>query len=98
MKKGQVVLQHTLSKHRWGVVLSTRIDKTYMWKYCKVQWTSPGSQVLGDPEREEEVRIDEISAVDVMSDFESIQKAISLSAATKDKNYAKILKEISKDA
>jgi len=98
MKKGQTVFQHTSSKHRWGVVLSTRIDSSSKWKYCKVQWTSPSAQVLGDSEREEEVRVDEVSVIDPIVDFESIQKAITLSAAVKDENYAKVLVEVSKDA
>lgn len=94
MKKGQVVFQHTSSKHRWGVILETRVGE-HSWKYCKVQWTSPSCQVLGDSDREEEVRSDEITVIDPIIDFESIQKVITLSAAVKDENYAKVLREVS---
>ena len=97
MEKGQTVFQHTSARHRWGVVLSTRIDPTNKWKYCKVQWTSSSAQVLGDITSEEEVRVDEVTAINPLMDFESIQKAITLSAAVKDENYAKVLKEVAEN-
>ena len=77
--------------------MSTRTGE-HNWKYCKVQWTSPDCQVLGDTDREEEVRSDEVVVIDPITDFESIQKVITLSAAVKDENYAKVLRKVSGNA